>query len=1276
MLIKREGLACSLIIFLVFLSSSGRAAEEVQIFNLSSLPSSWSKAQQPTITWEVRGEAVDYEYIVDKILDGVPTGDWQSTNSMLQSFVITHPLPTGEYEFWLRAKDKEGVFSPAQMVLVYVDVTKPSRPEDLKVEKIDERYVVFFSYSLDIGSGLDHYEGRVGEGEVEVVTSGSWFLTLAPGTYNIKVWAVDKAGNKSLPAGISYTTSGELPPKKAKPPSRLTHSGRWGYLYRNVSATKGKAVEGFYSGYTVEQSLWVKLGGTIGDLIEVEGTIEQMPAQDQKVLIELKKKDTAGIKYGNFETSFGGGEFTGLMSKSIEGVEGWAKLGRFNLKVLIPSQSKSMPKTETRQGGNIKGPYQFSSWIVEGSEQIRITDPTHTWYDLTTGGSKVMDNLILERSKDYVINYITGEVTFINVVFSTATITASYEYALPFAIRSGDLFGCQGIINLSKKANLGITYLGGKANRLSALTTSFIKNSRLDAYTDPEDRARGREYPLDNWPIVKGTVTVEVNGEVKENEEYNIGKGDYQIDYGRGTLSFLHVPPERIPPGAGDIIDADYNYQVAFSYKTDSFQGADSWIYSLTFEGFSGAVNEKNVRVWITKNNEERFLLEKSRYSIDENNKITFSDNDNDDDNGAFPPDSGDTIEVEYREVPSVSEAASVKRGVLGLNANFNLGEKITVESEFALSNSDRGTLGTSQTDTFIVVGDESIDLKGPYQLTKGPVIPESETVKINNVPKSRRQDYYIDNNAGEITFLGNAIPRANDKIEVTYKYLSPTETLGEAEMIKGEAFKVRLRAKSAKLNLETYYRYVEPKFIPVGVIRPVPENQGLGARLAYQFSKRFSLNSVFSRSKKPTEVLIGEVSGIVTTTTTYQQGLNLNLPKFPQITLNYQENKQENNEEIPLRTYNKTSSAGLQYSKKKIKTSFNFNQTKSSSLSQESTTTGNRFNLNLTPSKRLSISTDLSQNVMMETFTATTSTRSSTGASSFDLRLRPTEVVNISSKYDLQRVKSASTNPYTLTTVETGLSCSPFKVQGVILRKSPLPVSSLTLNYHYNKNPSSAPGGIITKRSSLYAGIKPLPILSLTTSLNYSSSRQENGTGSSSQGATLGANLAPERGRKWSLNLNQSFQKSKSFTLSGSPTITNTENTTLRSSITISPFTVKGVVFRKTPLKIKPIKVNAGYGLSKQKSPASPDSHSTTTTTSLDYKLSQKMSLTTGYSQQSYSGTSNTRQGTTSLSLNYNLPEKTTLSLEGRLTNFVNKKDSKQNYNGSIMTVRLTANF
>lgn len=1275
MLIKREGLACSLIISLVFLSSSGRAAEEVQIFNLSSLPSFWSKNQQPTITWEVKGEVISYEYIIDKVLDGVPTGDWQSTNSMLQSFVITHPLPTGEYEFWLRAKDKEGVFSPPQMVSVYVDVTKPSRPEDLKVEKVDEGYVVFFSCSLDIGSGLDHYEGRVGEGEVEVVTSGSWFLTLAPGTYNIKVWAVDKAGNKSLPAGISYTTSDKLPPKKATPPSRLTHSGRWGYLYRNVSATKGKMVEGFYSGYTVEQSLWVSLGGTIGNLIEVEGTIEQMPAQDQKVLIELKKKDTAGVKYGNFETSFGGGEFTGLMSKSIEGVEGWAKLGKFNLKVLIPSQSKSMSKTETRQGGNIKGPYQFSSWIVEGSEQIRMTDPTHTWYDLTTGGSKVMDNLILERSKDYVINYITGEVTFTNVVFSTATIAASYEYALPFAIRSGNLFGCQGVIDLSKKASLGITYLGGKANRLSSLTTSFIKNSRLNAYTDPEDRARSREYPLDNWPIVEGTVTVEVNEEVKKNEEYNIGKGDYQIDYGRGTLSFLHVPPERIPPGAGDIIDADYNYQVAFSYKTDSFQGAGNWEYSLTFTGFDERVNEENVRVWITKNNEERFLLEKSRYSIDENNKITFSDNDNDDDNGAFPPDSEDTIEVEYREVPSVSEATSVKRGVLGLNASLKWGEKITVESEFALSNSDRGVLGRDQVDTFTAGEDESIELKGPYQLTKGPVIPESETVKINNVPKSRRQDYYIDNNAGEITFLGNAIPQAGDEIEVTYKYLSPTETLGEAEMIKGEAFKVKLRAKSDKLNLETYYRYVEPKFIPVGVIRAVPENQGLGAKLAYQLSKRFSLNSVFSRSKKPTEVSIGEVSGIVTTTTTYQQGLNLNLPKFPQITLNYQENKQENNEIIPSRTYNKTSSARLQYSKKKIKTSFNFNQTKSSSLSQESTTTVNRFNLNFTPSKRLSISTDLSQNVM-EAFTATTSTRSSTGASSFELRLRPTEVVNISSKYDLQRVKSAETNPYTLTTVEAGLSCSPFKVKGVILRKSPLPVSSLTLNYHYNKNPSSAPGGIVTDRSSLYMGIKPLPILSLTTSLNYSSSRQEDGTGSSSQGTTLGANLAPERGRQWSLNLNQSFQKSKSFTLSGGTIITNTENTTLRSSITTSSFKMKGIIFRKSSLKIKPIKVNASYGLSKQKSPTNPDSHSTTITTSLDYKLSQKMSLTTGYSQQSYSGQSNTRQGTTCLSLNYNLPEKTTFSLEGRLTNFVNKKDSKQNYNGSIMTVRLTANF
>lgn len=1276
MLIKKEGLTCSLIISLVFLSSSGRAAEEIQVFNLSSLPSSWSKNQQPTITWEVRGEIISYECIIDKVLDGVPTGDWQSTNSRGQSFVITHPLPTGEYEFWLRAKDKEGVFSPPQMVSVYVDVTKPSRPEDLKVEKVDERYVVFFSSALDIGSGLDHYEGRVEEGEVEVVTSGSWFLVLTPGTYNIKVWAIDKAGNKSLPAGISYTTPDKLPPKKAKPPSRLTHSGRWGYLYRNVSATKGKMVEGFYSGYTVEQSLWVSLGGTIGNLIEVEGTIEQMPAQDQKVLIELKKKDTAGIKYGNFETSFGGGEFTGLMSKSIEGVEAWAKLGKFNLKVLIPSQSKSMSKTETRQGGNIKGPYQFSSWIVEGSEQIQITDPTHTWYDLTTGGSKVMDNLILERSKDYVINYITGEVTFTNVVFSTATITASYEYALPFAIRSGNLFGYQGVIDLSKKARLGITYLGGKANRLSALTTSFIKNSYLDAYTDPEDRARSREYPLDNWPVVEGTVTVEVNGEVKKNEEYNIGKGDYQIDYGRGTLSFLHVPPERIPPGAGDIIDADYNYQVAFSYKTDSFQGAGNWEYSLTFTGFEERVNEKNVRVWITKNNEERFLLEKSRYSIDENNKITFSDNDNDDDNGAFPPDSGDTIEVEYREVPSVSEAASVKRGVLGLNANFNLGEKITVESEFALSNSDRGVLGREASQTFTAGEAESIDLKGPYQLTQRPVIPESETVKINDITKSRRQDYYIDNNAGEITFLGNAIPQAGDEVEVTYKYLSPTETLGEAEMIKGEAFKVKLRAKSDKLNLETYYRYVEPKFIPVGVIRPVPENQGLEAKLAYQLSKRFSLNSVFSRSKKPTEVSIGEVSGIVTTTTTYQQGLNLNLPKFPQITLNYQENKQENNDKIiPSRTYNKTSSARLQYSKEKIKTSFNFNQTKSSSLSQESTTTVNRFNLNLTPSKRLSISTDLSQNVM-EAFTATTSTRSSTGASSFELRLRPTEVVNISSKYDLQRVKSAGTNPYTLTTVETGLSCSPFKVKGVILRKSPLPVSSLTLNYHYNKNPSSAPGGMATKRSSLYMGIKPLPILSLTTNLNYSSSRQEDGTGSSSQGTTLGANLAPERGRQWSLNLNQSFQKSKSFTLSAGTIITNTENTTLGSSITISPFTVKGVVFRKSPLKVKPIKVNASYGLSKQKSPTNPDSHSTTTTTSLDYKLSQKMSLTTGYSQQSYSGQSNTRQGTTCLSLNYNLPEKTTFSLEGRLTNFVNKKDSKQNYNGSIMTVRLTANF
>jgi hypothetical protein len=1288
--IIRQSIQLTILLFFLIKSVNS------EIVNLSVEPKDWSKEQFPTIFYEITQDVSSCEYIIENIPDNTPNGDWKLIENPTGVFNFSSPLQTGEYEFWLRSIDNEGNKSEPKMVKIYVDTIPPPPPIKLRVEKIKDKYHLLWEKSQDKGSGIDYYEVTIDKEEPKIVKSEDLEINLTPGkTYNIKVRAVDKAGNEGEFSTLTYYLPQTLRIGDGKGVEIFkdwTISGYRSLVYRDSKYLKGNigSSEGTTTGSTIEQSMYLTLRGLLPGGLETEATIEDIPAAEQNILIELKKQNKFGIKFGNLKTTLSGGEFTTLATKSVTGVEAFYHFKNINIKA-ITSQTKSLSTTEIRQGANIKGPYQIHPWIVEGSEQVKINDTnsSHKWIRIDPQTKEayqvsLVDTLMI-RDVDYVIDYISGEITFTNIVWDTATITVTFEYTLPFSANTGDFFGSQMDFSLKNNSKINLVYFQETANQSGALNTASVNNKPIFATTNYSERTK--EYPLDNWPIVERTETVKVNQQVKNNELDYPGKleGHYYIDYDRGVLRFKDNLQDRWEaPYRGEEINVNYNYYISF--HSEETLSEDQKIDEQTYKFNKitpSSPNNKRIRVWLDRGESSERLLTpineknpKGDYLIDSKvTSIKFSL----DFINSIENFSADRITVEYREIPPESGGLSqIKRTTWGINTSSRIGEFTQAEIEFAISQSDKGVYGTPYQESFKVNPESPA---GPYQVSKTPLIPGKEVIKVNNTPKTRYLDYYIDYNKGEFYFVERFfVPQITDEISIEYRYLNPEETTTGITIIQGNAFKIRTFTNIKKLQLEGSYRKVQPQYLPAGANKPNPEDKNLFLRTTYTPNRTISLNSSFSELKKPAEIIeMTQASEQMITNRNFSSGFILTPAKFPKIIFNYQTSTQKDNlpkehlkKQPDSESYNyflnlSWTTGRLKTGKEKISTNINYSKGETSSQlltsKSESETETRRINLELNPHEYVTINSELSSNKqfsLSHTPTSTSTTLSETSVNKFILNLRPANLYSITTSYDLQKTKKLPENRESkIIAVESGFSIlKPLEIKRG--KKSSIPIPTLTLNYSHREDPSSSPGGIITKSFSSYVAANLTKNLTQSFRVNFNSSKQAKKIGSDSVNYTIGYTYRPNFKKISDINLTQTFIKSKNYSLVNQnlvTTKTKSYTTNLGSSLTL----------------LKNLTSNISFSFQSQKSP----NNTSTLTFSLNntYRFKRKFNLTNNYSFQKTSGVGDSKKHNITTGIGYYFTSNSYFSLD---TNFVDYNDKKNKNNYSVISwiLRVMLNF
>jgi hypothetical protein len=136
-----------------------------------------------------------YECAVDNV----------ATYAACTSPYMTAALGEGSHTFYVRGYDDVGNVSAPASYSWMIDLTAPtvsilSGPP--AVTPLKDATITFLG--SDSGSGVDHYECNLNNAGYVKCTSPQVFAALADGTYTVQVIAVDKVGNKSVPASRTF----------------------------------------------------------------------------------------------------------------------------------------------------------------------------------------------------------------------------------------------------------------------------------------------------------------------------------------------------------------------------------------------------------------------------------------------------------------------------------------------------------------------------------------------------------------------------------------------------------------------------------------------------------------------------------------------------------------------------------------------------------------------------------------------------------------------------------------------------------------------------------------------------------------------------------------------------------------------------------------------------------------------------------------------------------------------------------------------------------------
>lgn len=799
---------------------------------ISNTASAWSNNPKPQL--EVQSDDLGsgiafYEYVADNAIDGLVSNIlWNKIPEGQNVFSVEPPLLTGEYELWVRATDKMGHTSEPALARTFIDTIAPEFTGTLTTTPAEKTTAQHLKVNWDTAlakdkeSGIAFFEGNYDDESTSTNISTDWDIQLKKRVLTpIRVWVVDKAGNKSEPLALNYDVKKkekelklQIKSEKEKNASflqSLDYSGtRITRTFKSVSSPGRTSAEGSQVGSTWEQSMLISVRGLLGST-KIHVQIDDNPSQQQKVLIELEGKHLY-TKLGNFSTTFGIGEFASF-TKEIEGVEVGAKYKPFDAKIVF-SKGTSFQRTDIFQGLNLKGPYRVSAFnLLQGSERIYLNK---------NDGS---GERLLSRELDYDIDYFSGYITFREIINSNWTLRASYEYSfLDLFFRTGDILGATTTLKFLPGQTLSLSWLKESSKSaeaaLSVTQTATTENftGNKDTNENSPDAAIQVEYPLSNWPLVDRTETVSQNittvkHSYSEKSLFN-GKFDYYIDYNRGTIIFVKEGGNFLtpPPVGKDDIQVTYTYKISYQKsatiakadqdknnptQTVGAQGRLAYAYNFPPQGIdipnSGYVKEK-FRIWRQKSDGTKELLKpdwfvavtqpKSHYTIDVVAQRLYIYQD------ATPkPQDNDQYFVEYRELPQLQQTGGEKpseRKVFGVSHSMNLFKnKLTVDTELATSQADKDSFGVKKIEA-LKCGQKISDSPLVFQLDPlaamdtatfsnassifvAPLVPSFDLVKTSQRLLTRvagtgaSGDYLIDYNTARITFQSGFAPKKGD---------------------------------------------------------------------------------------------------------------------------------------------------------------------------------------------------------------------------------------------------------------------------------------------------------------------------------------------------------------------------------------------------------------------------------------------------------------------------------------------------------------------------------
>ncbi|MBI4268188.1 MAG: PGF-pre-PGF domain-containing protein, partial [Chloroflexi bacterium] len=166
----------------------------------------------PTFTWNPATDAtsgVDY-YGVQIDVPGIVI---VKNIGSITTHTFTEPIPDGNHIFLVWGVDKAGdPPGPSFSLPFLVDTSPPTSPSNLLQSSASNISTPTFTWtaSIDATSAIDYYQARIDSGawgNIGNITIYTWPNPLADGSYTFELRAVDKAGNVSLPATLSFVYS-------------------------------------------------------------------------------------------------------------------------------------------------------------------------------------------------------------------------------------------------------------------------------------------------------------------------------------------------------------------------------------------------------------------------------------------------------------------------------------------------------------------------------------------------------------------------------------------------------------------------------------------------------------------------------------------------------------------------------------------------------------------------------------------------------------------------------------------------------------------------------------------------------------------------------------------------------------------------------------------------------------------------------------------------------------------------------------------------------------